>query len=201
MSYGDTSVTISNLALAMLSEDPITSLSPATPNNKAARLCALHYDTSRRAMLEAAPWRCAKKQFQATASATAPLFDYGSAYPVPSDYLRMFELPEDGSMRWELINVGGALFVMTNAGVSGDGTLDLTYIYDLQDPAIMSPLLVKTIAADMAQAMAFPLSRDLELVQLCVQQREAYLALARTVSAQQASPRPFDADTLLRSRW
>lgn len=199
MSIGDTDVSISNLALAMLSEDPIISLSPPDAN-KRGRLCAQFYDTSRRAMLEAAPWRCAKRQFQATASATAPLFTYAAAYPVPSDFIRLFELPEDGGMRWELMNLAGVGLCIASDGSAGS-TLEETYIYDLQDPTLMSALLVKTIAADMAQNMAWPLARDMSLQQMCLQQREAYISLARTVSAQQASPRPFDADTLLRSRW
>lgn len=199
MSIGDSPVSICNVALAMLSEDPIASLTPPDPN-KRGRLCAQFYDTSRRAMLEAAPWRCAKAQFQAAASATAPLFTYGAAYPVPTDYIRMFELPQGGDTRWELMNLAGiGLCIVTNGGQGS--TLDETYIYDLQDCTLMSALLVKAIAADMAVNMAWPLARDMSLKEECGKDREAYLSLARTVSAQQASPRAFDADTLLRSRW
>lgn len=197
MAAGDSPTSISNLALAMLSEDPIANVNPPD-NTKSGRLCRQFYDTSRRAMLEAAPWRCAKKQVELAASATVPLFTYNYAYPLPADWIRSFELPEDGLMRWEIMDVAGVgLCLLTDAG----GPLEFTYIYDLQDCTMMQPLLVMTIAADMAVNMALPLSRDMTLKQACMSDREGYLSAARTASAQQASPRQFDSDRLLRSRW
>lgn len=197
MAAGDSSTSICNLALAMLSEDPIANLAPPD-NSKAGRLCAQFYDTSRRAILNAHPWREAKRQFQAAASALPPPFTYGAAYPVPADYIRMFELPEDGQMRWEIMNLAGiGLCLVTDAA----GPLDESYIFDLEDTTQMSALLVKTIAADMAVMMALPLSRDASLKQQCQADRDAYLSAARTASAQQGSPPQFDADVLIRSRW
>jgi hypothetical protein len=197
MAAGDSPTSTSNLALAMLSEDPISNVNPPD-NTKSGRLCAQFYDSSRRAMLEAAPWRCAKRQAQLAAAATVPLFTYGAAYPLPADYIRSFELPEDGGAVWEIMNLAGiGPCLVTNLG----GPLDHTYIFDLQDCTQMSALLVKTIAADMAVNMALPLSRDLSLKQQCEADREGYISLARTASAQQASPRRLDADTMLRSRW
>lgn len=197
MAAGDSPTSIANLGLAMIGEDPIASLSPPD-NNKRGRYAAQFYDSSRRAMLAAHPWREAKRQLQAAASSTLPPFTYGNAYPVPADFIRMFELPEDGSQRWEMMNLTGiGLCLVTDAGAP----LDETYVFDLQDATQMSPLLVKAIAADMAVWMAWPVARDMSLKQECEKERESYLSLARTVSAQQASPRPFDGDVLIRSRW
>lgn len=197
MAAGDSPTSISNLALAMLSEDAISNVDPPD-NNQRGRLAAQFYDTSRRAVLAAHPWREAKRQVRLAPSATVPPFTYGAAYPLPHDFIRMFDMPEDGGMRWEIMNLDGVgLCILTNAG----GPLDATYIFDLIDTTQMSALVIKVIAADMAANMALPLSRDASLQQSCMAQREAYLATARTVSAQQGSPPPFDADVLLRSRW
>lgn len=195
MAAGDSATSISNLGLAMLGEDPIANVDPPDAN-KRGRLCAQFYDSSRRAILEARPWRCAKRQFQAAAAAVVLPFG-GTAYPVPADYLRMFDIRAQGH-DWELMNPAGlGLCIVTHAGAP----LNEEYIFDLTDPTQMSALLVKAIAADMAVNLALPLTRDLGLKQQCALDREAYLALAGTVSAQQATPRRFDADILLRTRW
>jgi hypothetical protein len=201
MAAGDSSTSISNLALAMLGEDPIANVDPPD-NSKRARLCYQFYDSSRRGMLEAHPWRCAKRQVQIAAAALAPAFAYGAAYPAPADFIRFFDLPVNGHQRWEMMNLAdiGLCIVTDMTGATG-GTLDVDYVFDLRDTARMTPLLVKIIAADMAANMAWPLARDMSLKAQCESDREAYLATARTISAQQASPRRFDADVLLRSRW
>jgi hypothetical protein len=197
MAAGDSPTSISNLALAMLGEDPILSVDPPDAN-KRGRAAAAFYDTARRAMLEAYPWRCAKRQAQLAAAASTPLFTYAQAYPLPADFIRFYELPEDGLQRWEvvnLLNIGRC--VVTDAGAP----LDVTYVFDLTDCTLMDPLLVMTIACDQAAGMALPLARDMSLKTSLLADRDAYLAAARTASAQQASPRHFDTDVLLRSRW
>lgn len=196
MAQGDSPTGTCNIALAMLGEDPIVSVAPPD-NNKRGRYCAQFYDSSRRAMLEARPWRCAKRQFQAAASATVPPFGWGAAYPVPADFIRLYDIRDQG-MRWEVMNLLGiGVCVVTRA----ETPLDEEYIFDLTDCTQMSALLVKTIAADMAVMMALPLTRDLTLKEQCQADREAYLSLAATISAQQASPRPARGDVLARSRW
>lgn len=195
MAAGDSPTSIANLALAMLSEDAISNVNPPD-NNKRGRLCYQFYDSSRRAMLAAAPWRCARRQFQAAASAVTLPFG-GTAFPAPADYIRMVEL-RDRHERWELMNLAAiGLCVVTRHGAP----LDENYIFDLVDTTQMDALLVKAIAADMATWMAYPLTRDSALRDRCEQEREAYLSLARTTSAQQASPRQLDEGVTLRARW
>jgi hypothetical protein len=144
------------------------------------------------------PWREAKRQLQPAASSQAPLFTYAAAYPVPADFIRMYELPESGRVRWELMNLQNiGRCVVTNDG----GPLDAAYIFDLEDTTQMSPLLVKTIAAEIAVNLALPLTRDATLKAQCESDRQGYLAAARTASAQQGSPRQLDSDRLLRARW
>jgi hypothetical protein len=192
-----TAAGISAMALAMLGDDPKASADPPE-NDRRARLARQFYNPARRAMLEAAPWRCAKVQAQLTASATAPLFTYGNAYVLPADFIRFYELPEDGRTRWEIINIAGlGRCVVTDAG----SPLDVTYIFDLTNPTLMDPLLVKAIVFDIAANLAWTLMRDLNLKQAMTVECERYVSLARTTSAQQASPRQFDADLLLRARW
>lgn len=197
MAAGDSPTSVSNLALSMLGEDPIANVDPPD-NSRAGRLCRQFYDTSRRAILQASPWREAKRQAPLAAAATSPGFTYGAAYPVPRDFIRFYELPEDGQAAWELMNLDGiGLCIVTDAGPP----LDCTYVFDLTDCTQMSPLLIKGIAADMGANMALPLTRDMAMKTACEAARETYLSTAKTTSAQQASPRQLDADVLLSVRW
>lgn len=197
MAAGDSPTSIVNMALAMLGEPPISNLSPPSPPGKAARLCAQFYDPSRRAMLRAHPFRCAKRQFQAAAAAAALPFG-GTAYPVPSDYIRMYDMAPHRHRRWEVMNLAGiGLCVVSHGG----GPLDEDYIFDLVDATQMDPLLVKTVAAEVAAAIALPLTRDASLKTQAQTDRDTYLSLARTVSAQEASAREWDADVILGSRY
>ena len=197
MAAGDSPTSIANLALALLSEDPIGNIDPPD-NNKRGRLARQFYDPARRAMLAAAPWREAKRQAQLAAATTAPAFTYGRAYPVPADFIRWYDLPEDGGTDWEMMNLAGVgLCVVTDAGPA----LDVTYVMDLDDCTLMSPLLVMALASEIGTLMALPLARDMSLKAACEAQRDRYLSLARSVSAQQANPREWDTDVLLRSRY
>lgn len=196
MAAGDSKTGIANQALAMLSEEPIVSLDP--PDNlKRARVMAQFYEPSRRAMLAAHPWRCAKRQVQLAAAAQIPAFTYGAAFPAPADFIRFYELPENRTQRWEEMNLSGiGLCVVTDIG----SPLDLTYVFDLQDCTQMDPLLVNAIASELAARGAWPISRDMSLKQSCEADRELYLTQARNVSATQASPQLFAGDLLLRAR-
>lgn len=197
MAAGDSPTSISNLALAMLGEDPIANVAPPDAN-KRGRLCAQFYDPCRRAMLNAHPWREAKRQLQAAANSVAPPFTYAAVYTLPADYIRMYELPEDGGTAWEIMNLAGiGRCLVTDAGAPADAS----YIFDLEDCTQMSPLLVLTIACDMAAFMAIPLTRDGSAKDRAEADELKYLGMARTASAQQASPRTLDTDVLLRSRW
>jgi hypothetical protein len=201
MAANDSPTSICNLALGMVGGEPILNVNPPD-NSRRAVLCAQFYDPSRRAMLMGAPWKEAKRQAQLAASPTPPLFTWGQAYPLPADWLRMWDLPEDWDRgiwgyRWEVMNLTGiGRCIVTDAAAP----LDLVYVFDLQDTTQMSADLVMAIAADLAASLAIPLARDIQLKQTAEAVREGRLSVARTTSAQQNSPRQWDADVLLRSR-
>src|SRR4051812_49288353 len=95
MAAGDSIVSICNLALIALGEDQISSLDDPY---KRAILCAALYDPTRRALLRAGKWNFARKQMQLAASATAPLFDYGNAYPLPADFIDMWREADEADL-------------------------------------------------------------------------------------------------------
>ncbi|HEV2189675.1 MAG TPA: hypothetical protein VGR70_20870 [Stellaceae bacterium] len=183
--------------MSMLGEDPITSINPADGSRRSV-LAAQFYDPSRRAMLESACWKCAKRQASLVAAASVPLFEFNNAYPIPADYIRSFKVVWSDREPYELMNLAGiGRCIVTNDG----SPLNLDYIFDLQDCTQMDPLLVMAIAADLAAVLAVPLAHDVQLKRDAEADREGRLAIARTTDAQQNRPREFDVDVLLRSRF
>lgn len=201
MAANDSPTGIANLAMLAVGEDPILSLNPPD-NTKRAITAEILYDNIRRQILRSAPWRCAKRPAQLAASTTKPPFGPGMAYPLPADYLRLYEMPEEGlgywGERYQVVNlIGVGPCIVTNWGAP----LNIWYIFDLQDCTQMDADLVMCIAKGLAAALAIPLAIDLQLKNSAEQEREGLLATARTISAQEASARELDVDVLLRSRF
>lgn len=189
MSAGDSKVSIINIGLAALGEDPISDVN--APYNRAIKMNAA-YDRVRRQALESHPWRFAKKLAQLAANATAPAFGYGAAYDLPADFVRMFDDADDGEQDWEV--VGNQ--VMTDAG----GPLNVVYIFDQTDPTKYPPLFCTVLGLMLASDQCEAITQS-DSKQTKVDARlSAIMAQAKTSSAQQANPREWDADILLDSR-
>jgi hypothetical protein len=77
---------IANLALRRFGQSRITDINQTSPAAEAIRDV---WDNSRRAALRAHHWNFATRPAVLTASATAPLFRWAKAYPLPVDYLRL----------------------------------------------------------------------------------------------------------------
>lgn len=194
MAAGDSAVSVCNIGLIGLGEEPITAF---TDQSKAARFCKARYDQLRRAMLRSCPWGCATRQAGLAASATAPMFTYAAFYPVPTDFIRLNDLPENRDAIWELMNIA----TVGQAIATDEGApLDILYNFDLTDPTQFDPLLSEAIGYAVGAALAIPLGRDKALKQIMEGEREGRLSSARLVSAQENSRREWDTDTWLRQR-
>lgn len=196
MAVGDSAVSICNIGLIAIGEDPITSVFPPE-NFKASILCNARYHQVRRSILRSAPWNCAKRQVQLAAAAAAPAFTYGYAYPVPADFLRLIELPDNETAVWEMMNLPG----IGNCIVTDEAApLNAVIIWDLQDETQFDPLLAEAIGYGIGQVLAKPIVNSDKLKQEMAAEVESRLATARLTGSQENSPREWDEDVLLRSR-
>jgi hypothetical protein len=192
MAAGDSVVSICNIALIALGELPITSVFPPD-NTKRAILCAQRYDDTRRFVLRTGLWSCAKQQAVLAAAPAGPLFTYGFAYQLPADFNRMIDLPENDHAQWEVF---GAM-LLTDEGPP----LDVVYGRDLQDPALFDPGLVHSIAYSLAAELGMPITNSATKVQQALKTLEGKLDAGRLADSQQNSPKEWDVDVLLRSRF
>lgn len=189
MAQGDSIVSIMNIALIELGEDLIVA---PTQNTKRAIIMNARYDDVRRATLRSHPWDCARQYVQLAASPTPPPFKYNQSYPLPNDFLRMVDLPDNDMAQWDV--VGNNLYTDESA------PLNVIYIFDLQDPTRFDPLLVHAIANHLALECAWPITHSQETYDRVAKKFDGKLEAARLVTSQENSPKEWDEDIWLRSR-
>lgn len=183
-------IEICNNALGSIGESAITSL---TDNTKAARACNRRWVSVRDSVLRSHEWACCSTDFSLVLSSTAPIspeWDY--AYPLPSDFLRVIRVTNDGAEVVDMWEIVGAELLCNE-----ETPLVLRYVRRETNPVRYDPLLSDALAA----RLAWELCPMLKIVSasLVAQLRETYkekLSEARGVNARDVQPR-----RLLESRW
>jgi hypothetical protein len=155
-----TPVELANMALGILVEAPIGSLDDDV---KAARLLNLHYETTRQSELIKNPWVFAIFRSELDAETDAPTSDqYGYAYAVPDDALRVLPLTDDGEAGGTRIPFKQeANLILTDYA----GPRLVRYIGNVVDPAEFDPLFVEAFAARLAMKIAMPLTNKPSVLQ------------------------------------
>lgn len=189
MAAGDSIVSICNIGLIEIGEDPIASL---TDNRKAAALCSARYDQVRREVLRAHTWNCARKRVQLAADLVAPAFEFGNAFTLPADFLRMVNLPDNAEAKYQV----EGLKLLTDE----TAPLNVVYIYDCQDPTIFDAMLATAIGYAMGEALAWPIAQSRDLEAKMGKKKDAKIPDARLVGSQENSAEEWDEDVWLRAR-
>src|SRR5258708_316646 len=195
MAAGDSATSICNIGLIDgLGEPPLTDLSD---NRKAAIVCRSRYDSIRREILESYVWNCGTKQAQLAAAPAAPLFTFANAYPLPPDFIRMVDLPENDQAVWKVMSMpSGVTALFTDEG----SPLNVLYGWDLIDPTKFSPLLSAVIGLavgfSICEAITGSTAKQRNILQLI----EGKLNTARLANSQQNSSEEWDVDVWLRHR-
>lgn len=131
-------VAICNLALQKLGASRITSL---TEDSRNARSCNACYEFIRDAEMRRYPWNFSKTRTTLAPDATEPDFDYGYAFTLPSDCLRLLP-PSRNALDWQV--EGGK--ILTNDG----DTLEIIYLKRVTDPTLFDAAFVECFAAKLA---------------------------------------------------
>ena len=156
-----TVVEIVNVALTLLGESRIMAL---TDNSKPAREASAIYDQTRDALLAGYNWSFAKTRAQLPASSTAPAFEYGAAYPLPTDCLRLLFIG-DYYVGADLTDYRGApteMFTIEGREILTDmgAPLNVKYIRRVSDSTQFSANFSAALSARMAELLAEPLTQS-----------------------------------------
>ena len=115
------STDICNLSLDMLHAGTVQDVE--NPTTATEELLERWYNQTRRKLLREHPWNFATKRTILAASATAPAFQYTSAFPVPSDFIRMLSLQTD-----ESASISGESYTIEN-GISCTMTMQVHCVF------------------------------------------------------------------------
>lgn len=176
-------VTIVNMALAMLGDSPITSLTDATDR---AALANTLYDPIRRAVLRAFPWHFAKKRVELSKETATPAFGWTNQFVMPADCLRILE-PSDTNLKYA---------VEGRKILANESSFKIVYIKDEQDPVQFDSLFIDAFATRLASALATSIPKDRALAAQLYQLSILKLREARVVNYMEEPLRTVNTDTL-----
>ena len=144
-------VQICNLALTKIGEEQILSL---TENNKRGRICNLHYEPTRDAVLRSHIWNFAVKREELALSVDTPSFDFTYQFALPNDYLRALNTNLDASYDWKIENG----FVLCKSD-----SVKLRYIAKITDTNLFDSMFIEALSSRLAAEFAISLTDSLSL--------------------------------------
>lgn len=182
---------ICNLALSRVGHDFITAL---TDDNRAGRLCALHYPISRDAVLRDHTWNFAIKRVQLAATTAVPAFEFDFAYPLPTDFIRMARSESDflGTLSDYRIENGS---ILTN-----DNTFGIEYVYQCTNTGLFDPQFVDALAQRIAAEICVGLTDNANMATSLWQIYREKIAAAASNDSQEGTARSIAADTWIAAR-
>lgn len=169
---------IANMALGVLDEAPIDSLDD---DNKAARLCNLHYDLTREAELQKHAWSFAIISDELTGTD----LETGDgtlnwSFDVPADALRILPLTYDGEPQGVPISWRRQGSVILT---DQESPRIVRYIGNLTDPDDWDALFTEVLVAALAVKIALPLTHKAGMLQIAQQAYDRALDAARQAHA------------------
>ena len=184
-------VGIANAALRKLGQPPITSFSE---NSKAARLANERFADSRDELLERHPWNFAMKRGSLAASATAPEWGFTTAFPLPADYIRVFEVNGEDlyTNKWKIEDGS----IVTDL----DAPLKVRYVYRVEDANRMISGFREALASVLAADWAEDITGDSDVTVTKERKARIAVAQARSDDGQEGTPDKFEANEWLDAR-
>ncbi len=144
---------VANESLILLGNKTLADIDSDTTTE--ATVALLAFDTTRKDLLRMHPWNFAITRIAIAESATAPIFRYTKAYPLPSDCLRVLSV--QGSLDWkvERISTGQVSIICDQAS-----PIYLKYVADITDDTKWDASFHKTFVYKLAADMSFALVPD-----------------------------------------
>ena len=181
-------VGICNLALTKIGEDQIISL---TENSKAGRLCNLHYQPTRDAVLRSHIWNFAIKRVELALSTTTPSYDFAYQFALPSDYIRILETNLTTTAEWK-IESGHLL--------ADSDSVKVRYLARITNPNEFDALFIEAFSARLAAELTIPLADSPPLAKIMFDLYSSKVEEARTMDAVEGTPDNIEADAWLNAR-
>jgi hypothetical protein len=160
-------VSICNNAIIRVGGKTITSLNDLTNE---AKSCRTLYEDVRNAVFREHPFNCIVGRKSLNELATTPDFGFAHQYQLPTDCLRVLSLNDDTHplIRNGLYDLGLSdqkrFHIEGRLLLTDEGEANIRYVKKVEDPNQYDPLLLDAIASRLAAEIAFPITRNAQLV-------------------------------------
>jgi len=185
------SVSICSAALVGLGKTPISSFGDS---GALAQACAILYPDERDSLLRSHPWNCATKRALLAPLSDAPVFGYGAAFPLPSDFLRLLSVGD----RWVFdgpFSNGYRGYKIEGRNILSAGTsLRLSYIFKNDVEATWDSHLVSLMTQRMKWKLCYLVTASTSLQQQLAEEYERMARQARASDAQEGESETLGGD-------
>lgn len=194
-------VEVANRTLSKVGDSRITAL---TDNTKQAREINASFDIVRDAELRDHRWSFAKKRAQLAASATAPVFGFTKAFPLPTDCLRVLRVG-DVSPGVDLANArngDSSAFAIEGRQILTDdaGPLNVIYIARIEDTTQWDASFVEVFAARLAYEVCDALTASATRKEALAAEYKERVTTATRANAIELPPQPIEDDSWVLTR-
>lgn len=180
-------IDIINKALHHLGTERINLI---TDQNKRAKVMTDIYDITKKSCLEDGFWGFAKKRVNLSALATVPLYEYAYEFNKPADCIKPVKEYNDEPYVVE----GSKILADTN-------TLDLIYIWDIEDASTFTPGFIETLAFKLARDACYTLIQSSERYNFLDRAYEKQISMARSNMDSQQPPVEIEISDFINVRY
>jgi hypothetical protein len=184
-----TGVSICSNALLMLGAQTINSLDDPTDR---AKICSNLYPTVRDDLLRSHPWNCTLKRVLLAPDAVAPAFGYSAKFELPSDFLRVLEVSDNGMFIDYLVE-GRSIH-------ANSSSLQLRYVYRNEVENTWDANLVMLLTLAMAAAIAYPITQSASMQANMEQKLSMAKKVASSIDGQEDPPQTLGDERLYAAR-
>lgn len=180
---------VANLALSMVGEPSIISL---TDPNEGAKAANLWFDTARDAVLEDHLWNFAMKRTTLATVSGSPEFGFDNKYKLPNDFIRLVAFDPEAQPNYRI--EGEEI-------VTDSDNPELLYVRRVTNLNLWPAAVRMALASRLAHEIAPSLKNNQTDSDTLWQRYQAKLSLARSYDGQQNPPRVIEADEFVNARF
>lgn len=189
MTLAISAVSISNMALVKLGQEPIASISQDT---KLAKLCNAVFEPCRNEVLEGHPWSFATKTVElASIVATDPMGEWSFVYQKPADFLKMIRA-EDWKQEFEIRDA----YLMAN-----EEPLKIKYIFECTNTGLWSYSFAQCLSWRVAAEISYAVTKSNTVAQAMMAGYAMSLKEARYNDAHKRTPEQPVLDSFIDQRF
>ncbi len=196
MALPTTDIGVCNLALDLLKESTITSL---TATNTGL-LCGRWYDVVRRATLAAYNWNFALLSATIARGGTPTISDYTDYYTLPATLLKLRAIADPTiPLGRRLYEIQGLTLLYDNGGEDSDDsdTLEVWYTQDVTTITTWSPLFLQLMSEELAVKLGKKLTARPAIMKDIKEDLIETRRLARAVDSQARPPRRYESSRIV----